>query len=232
MGIGGIKVLISMAPSTSPTSSLAAGNIMEGGKQVQPDVVDFVPHDPACVHAYAHMKNSMEMMFGSFRFLVRKEGFHRLSVLIFSAPFAAKSNFLGSPTTSVESGGEVSQPRCIKPAHGGVLEDLFGDMTFGSFTGSDRDSDPESCSNFNSISDNNSTYSREVFADRYDGATDPESDESFMIETHQICIITGANCEANEESKSFDELSNRTSTPKISRGEREQNTSGPNHVKK
>jgi hypothetical protein len=52
------------------------------------------------------------------------------------------------------------------------------------------------------------TSSKEVFADRYDGVTDPESDENFMIATHQICFITGANREADEESESFDELGN------------------------
>jgi hypothetical protein len=126
----------------------------------------------------------------------------------FLGPFVAKSNFSGSPAKSVELGDEVSQPRCIKPAHGGALEDLFGDMTFGSFTGSDLDSNSESCNNFDSINGNKSTSSREVFADLYDGVTDPESDENFMIATHQICVITGENREADEGSESFEELGN------------------------
>jgi hypothetical protein len=86
---------------------------MEGGKQVQPDLIDFVPHDPACMHAYAHLEDSMEMTFGSLRFLVGKEGSHRFSAPIFLGPLAIESDLSGSSTSSVESGDEeASQPRC------------------------------------------------------------------------------------------------------------------------
>jgi hypothetical protein len=144
------------------------------------------------------------MMFGSFRFLVGKEGPHRILAPIFSGPSTAKSNFSRSPATSVEAGDEVSQSSCTKLAHGGALEDLFENMTFGSFTGSDLDSDSES---YNSYS-NNSISSREVFADRHDGVTDPESDDNFMVAIHQIYAITGENREGDEESDSFDDMGN------------------------
>jgi hypothetical protein len=80
-------------------------------------------------------------------------------------------------------------------------------MTFGSFRGSDLDSDTESRNNYDSIS-NNSTSSREVFADGYDSVTDPESDDNFMVAIHQIYAITGENREGDEESDSFDDMGN------------------------
>ena len=104
---------------------------MEGGNQIQPDLVDFVPHPPARLHAYANLEESMEMTFGSFRFLVGKEGSHRFSAPIFSGPLAAKPDYSGSSASSIESGDEVSPPSFTKPADSGKLADLFGGMTFG-----------------------------------------------------------------------------------------------------
>ena len=159
-----------MASSTSSTAS----NTMDGGKRICSDLDAFVPHPPARLHAYADLEESTEMTFGSFRFLVGKEGSHRLVAPIFLGPLVVEPDYLGSSTSSVESGDEeVSPPRFTKPADGGALADLFGDMTFGSFTGTDlsQDSDSESFTNTN-----NSTASREVFADLYDGVTYPKSD--------------------------------------------------------
>jgi hypothetical protein len=59
---------------------------MDGGKQAKPDVVDFVPHPPPRLHAYANLEESMEMAFGGFHFRVGKEGSHRLA-----APIASRS---------------------------------------------------------------------------------------------------------------------------------------------
>jgi hypothetical protein len=146
------------------------------------------------------------MTFGSFRFLVGKEGSHRLAAPIFLGPLAVEPDYSGSSTSSAESGDEeVSPPRFIKPADGGALADLFGDMTFGSFTGTglSQDSDLESFTNTN-----NSTVSREVFADLYDGVTYPESDKNTTATYHQIYVITGAGREADEESEAFDDLGN------------------------
>ncbi|KAK1613292.1 hypothetical protein QYE76_036965 [Lolium multiflorum] len=153
---------------------------MDGGKRVQPDLADFVPHAPARLHAYADLEESTEMMFGSFHFLVGKEGPHRLAAPIFLGPLVVEPDFSGSSTSSVESGDEeVSPPRFTKPADGGALADLFGDMTF-----------------------------EEVFTDLYDGVTCPEADENTTATDHQICVITGAGREEDEESEAFDDLGN------------------------
>jgi hypothetical protein len=101
VGIGGDKELISMASSTSTTSSVA-NNAMDGGKQVKPDLVDFVPHPPARLHAYADLEESTEMTFGSFHFLVRKKGSHRLAAPIFSGPSAVDSDFSRSSASSID----------------------------------------------------------------------------------------------------------------------------------
>jgi hypothetical protein len=152
------------------------------------------------------------MTFGSFQFLVGKEGSHRLVAPIFLGPLAVKSNFLGSSISSVESGDEeISLPSFTKPADGGALADLFDDMTFGSFMETDMDNDSESFNNSgftNFYFTNNSTASREVFADLYDGVTDPEDDENRSATYHQICVIAGASRQEDEESKAFNDLGN------------------------
>jgi hypothetical protein len=48
----------------------AASKAVEGGKQIQSDFVDFVPHPPVCLPAYANLGEAMDMTFRSFRFLV------------------------------------------------------------------------------------------------------------------------------------------------------------------
>ena len=151
------------------------------------------------------------MTFGSFHFVMGREGSHHLAAPILSEPLAASSDFSGSSKSSVESGDEEVSPPCFtKPADGGALTDLFGDMTFGSFTGTDlsQDSDSESFTNFDFTNINNSTASREVFANLYDGVTDPEADENKIATYHQICVITGAGREEDEESEAFDDLGN------------------------
>jgi hypothetical protein len=95
-----------MASSSSSTSS----NAMEGGKQIQSDFVDFLPHPPSRVRAYDNLGETMEMTFRSFRFLVGKEGSHRFSAPIFSGPSAAEPESSGSSTASVESGDEDISP--------------------------------------------------------------------------------------------------------------------------
>ena len=146
------------------------------------------------------------MTFGSFHFLVGKEGSHRLAAPIFSGPLAAGSDFSGSSTSSIESDDEeVSPPSFIKPAIGGELADLLGDMTFGSFTDSDLDSDSESIDSFDFI--DRSTSIREVFADRYDGVTDPEDDYSRST-YHQVYVIGESSHPENETSEAFDDLGN------------------------
>jgi hypothetical protein len=66
----------------------------------------------------------------------------------------------------------------------------------------------ESFTNFDFTNINNSTASRDVFGDLYDGVTDPEADENTTATYHQICVITGAGHEEDEESEAFDDLDN------------------------
>jgi hypothetical protein len=82
------------------------------------------------------------------------------------------SDFSGSSSTAKSSDDETSSIRYIKPAAGRDLANLFGGMSFESFTDSDLDNNSESVDSFNFI--DRSTSIREVFADRYDGVTDPE----------------------------------------------------------
>jgi hypothetical protein len=135
----------------------------------------------------------------------------------FLGPSTFDSDFSGSLASSIESGDEeVSPPRFTKLANCGALTDLFGSMTFGSFT----DSDPENDSgSFNNNDFNNHVFtnfdfidtsvdSREVVAGLYDGVTDPESDENTTAIYHQICVIGGTSRQVDEVSEAFDNLGN------------------------
>ena len=124
-----------MARSTSSTSSVAS-NAMDRGKQIETGLVDFVPHPPSSMDAYAYLEEPMEMTFGSLHFRVGKEGSHRLVIPNSSGSFAVDSDFSGS-ASSFESGEEeISSPIFIKPASSGKLVETFGNMSFGSFADS------------------------------------------------------------------------------------------------
>ncbi|KAK1613852.1 hypothetical protein QYE76_019369 [Lolium multiflorum] len=193
-----------MARSASSTSSVAS-NAMDGGKQIKTGLVDLVPHPPARVDAYAYLEEPMEMTFGSFHFCVGREGSHRLAAPICSGPLAVDSDFSGSSSSIKSSDEETSSASYVKPAAGRDLANLFGGMSFGSFTDSDLDSDSKSIDSFNFI--DRSTSIREVFADRHDGVTDPE-DEHTMPTYHQVCVIAETSRQEDEASLAFDDLGN------------------------
>ncbi|KAK1630087.1 hypothetical protein QYE76_004402 [Lolium multiflorum] len=178
---------------------------MDGGKQIKTGLVDFVPHPPARVDAYAYLEEPMEMTFGSFHFRVGKEGLHRLVVPNSLGPLAVDSDFSGS-SSSFESGDEEIPPSSFtRPATSGKLADIFGSMSFGSYTNSDLSSDSESVDSFNFI--DICTSIREVFADLYDGVTDPEEEEKATI-YHQVCAIGDSRRQEDETSEGFDDLGN------------------------
>jgi hypothetical protein len=144
----GDKELISMARSTSATSSVAS-NVMDRGKQIKTGVVDFVPHLPSRVDAY--LEDPMEMTFGRFHFRVGKEGSHRLEIPVSSGSSVADSD-LSESSSSFEMGAEeISLPRFVKSATSGKLVDIFGNMSFGSPAYSDLSSDSESIDSFDFV---------------------------------------------------------------------------------
>ncbi|KAK1698686.1 hypothetical protein QYE76_015383 [Lolium multiflorum] len=120
-------------------------------------------------------------------------------------PLAVGSGFSGSSSSTKSSDEEIASTSSIKPAVGGDLANLFDGMSFGSFTDFDLDSDLESVDNFSFI--DKSTLIREVFADRYDGVTDPE-DEHTMVPYHQVCVIGEQSRQVDETSETFDDLGN------------------------
>jgi hypothetical protein len=170
----------------------------------------------------------MEMMFGSFRFLVEKEGAHRFLAPIFSGLLEAEHESSRSSTSSIELGeDETSPPHAIKPADSGKLADQFGGLTIGSTTGTDLRWGNISNSFTNSTS---SSDSEEVFTDQCDGVTYPlynmgvsspiplmnsitqypELDDSADSTRHQICVLTtsGHEVEEDEQFETFDALGN------------------------
>ncbi|KAK1664335.1 hypothetical protein QYE76_052494 [Lolium multiflorum] len=163
-----------MARSTSSTSSVAS-NAMDRGKQIETDLVDFVPHPPSRVDVYAYLEEPMEMTFGRFQFRVGKEGSHRLEVPISS----------GSSSSFEIDADEISSPCFAKSVTSGTLVKIFGSMFIGSSADSNISSDSDSVDSFNFI--DRSTSVREVFADLYDGVTNP--DESQASKYHQVYAI-------------------------------------------
>jgi hypothetical protein len=161
VGIRGDKELISMARSRSSTSSVAS-NALDRGKQVETDLVDFVPHPPSRLDAYAYLEEPMEMTFGKFRFCVEKEGSYRLEVPISSGLSAVDSDF-----SSDEE--EISSPRFINTMASVKLAKIFGDMSFESSADSDISSDSDSIDSFNFI--DRSIAVEKVFTNLYDGVT-------------------------------------------------------------
>ncbi|KAK1670872.1 hypothetical protein QYE76_059031 [Lolium multiflorum] len=108
-------------------------------------------------------------------------GMDGILVLSIGTGCSSTSSGAHGRNTPIDIGDEEdSPPRFTKPADGGKLADLFGEMTFGSVTETDlsQDSDSESFINFDFTNTTNSTASREVFADLYDGVTYLELDES------------------------------------------------------
>ncbi|KAK1682441.1 hypothetical protein QYE76_043289 [Lolium multiflorum] len=79
-------------------------------------------------------------------------------------------------------------------------------MSFVSFTGSDLSSDSEIIDNFDFI--DRSTSIREVFADLYDGVTNPEDDGNTTTIYHQVGAIGESDRQEDEASETFDDLGN------------------------
>ncbi|KAK1609009.1 hypothetical protein QYE76_032682 [Lolium multiflorum] len=100
-------------------------------------------------------------------------------------PLACGSDSSRSSSSTKSSDGETSSTSSIKPATGGDLANLFGGMSFRSFTDSDLGSDSESVDSLSFI--DKSTLIREVFADRYDAVTDPEDKQSRPT-YHQVYV--------------------------------------------
>ena len=103
---------------------------MDRGKQIETGPVDFVPHPPSRLDAYAYLEDPMEMTFGRFHFRVEKEGAYRLEIPISSGLSAVDSDFSNS-TSSIESGEEeTSSPRFISTRASEKLAKIFSDMSF------------------------------------------------------------------------------------------------------
>ncbi len=197
--------MASSTSSTTSSTSSVASNAMDGGKQIETGLVDFVPHPPSRMDAYAYLEEPMEMKFGSFHFRVGKEGSHRLMIPNPSGSSAVDSDFSGSSSSFGSGDDEISPSNFTKPASSGKLADIFGSMSFGSPADSNISSDSESVDSFDFI--DKSTSTREVFADLYDGVTDLEEEDGIPI-YHQVCAIGDSSRQEDETSEAFDDLGN------------------------
>jgi hypothetical protein len=173
---------------------------MERGKSSETDLVDFIPHPPTRLDAYARLEKPVEMKFGSFYFHVGKEGSYRSS-----EPIRSRSSETTSRTSTTEfSSSETSSTSSIKPTAREDLANLFGGMSFESYTDSDLDSKPKSFDSLSFI--DKSTSLREAFINRYDSIAHPGEKQSQSI-YHQVCVI-GESSRQDETSEAFDDLGN------------------------
>ncbi|KAK1677859.1 hypothetical protein QYE76_038707 [Lolium multiflorum] len=199
----GDKELISMARSGSSTSS-AASNIMDRGKQIETGLVDFVPHPPSRLDAYTYPEEPMEMTFGRFHFRVGKEGTYRLEIPTFSR-FLVEHTESSSLASLVESGDEgTSSPRFINTKASEKLAKIFSDMSFESSADSYISSDSESVDSYDFI-DKSITIGK-VFTNLCDGVS--ESSKPQNSKYHQIYAIGEASRNEEETSEAFDDLGN------------------------
>ncbi|KAK1603869.1 hypothetical protein QYE76_027542 [Lolium multiflorum] len=155
---------------------------MDRGKRIETDLVDFIPHPPSRLDAYAYLEEPMEMTFGRFRFRVEKEGLYRLEIPVSSGLSAVDSDFSDSKT-SIESGkGEISPPRFINTMASEKLVKIFGDMSFESSADSDISSDSDNIDSFNFI--DKSIAVGKVFTNLYDGVTNPDKYQKYEALIH------------------------------------------------
>ncbi|KAK1611710.1 hypothetical protein QYE76_035383 [Lolium multiflorum] len=102
---------------------------MDRGKQIAAGLVDFVPHPPSRLDAYAYLVEPMEMTFGRFHFRVEKEGSYRVEIPISSGSSAVDSDF-SSYASSTESEEETSATRYVSTRAREELAKIFSDMSF------------------------------------------------------------------------------------------------------
>ncbi|KAK1665921.1 hypothetical protein QYE76_054080 [Lolium multiflorum] len=140
---------------------------MDRGKRIETDLVDFVPHPPSRLDAYAYLEEPMEMTFGRFHFRVEKEGSYRLEVPVSSGSPAVDSDFSDSSSPCETGDEEISLPHSIESTASEKLVKIFGDMSFESSADSNISSDYDSIDSFGFI--DRSSIVGEVFTDLYDG---------------------------------------------------------------
>ena len=188
-----------MARSRSSTSSTAS-NAMDRGKQIAAGPVDFIPHPPSRLDAYAYLAEPMEMTFGRFHFRVEKEGSYRVEIPISSGSSAVDSDF-SSYASSTESGEEeTSSTRYVSTRAREKLAKIFNDMSFESSADSyisDGSSDVDSYD----FIDKSITVGK-VFINLNDDVTKPSID--LNTKYHQIYAIE----DQEETSEAFDDLGN------------------------
>ncbi|KAK1685575.1 hypothetical protein QYE76_046423 [Lolium multiflorum] len=173
---------------------------MDRGKQIAAGLVDFVPHPPSRLDAYAYLAEPMEMTFGRFHFRVEKEGSYRVEIPISSGSSAVDSDF-SSYASSTESGEEeTSATRYVSTRAREKLAKIFNDMSFESSADSyisDGSSDVDSYD----FIDKSITVGK-VFINLNDDVTKPNIDLSTKY--HQIYAIE----DQEETSEAFDDLGN------------------------
>ncbi|KAK1691986.1 hypothetical protein QYE76_008683 [Lolium multiflorum] len=173
---------------------------MDRGKQIAAGLVDFVPHPPSRLDAYAYLAEPMEMTFGRFHFRVEKEGSYRVEIPISSGSSVVDSDF-SSYASSTESGEEeTSATRYVSTRTREKLAKIFNDMSFESSADSyisDGSSDVDSYD----FIDKSLTVGK-VFINLNDDVTKPNVDLSTKY--HQIYAIE----DQEETSEAFDSLGN------------------------
>ncbi|KAK1606060.1 hypothetical protein QYE76_029733 [Lolium multiflorum] len=199
----GDKELISMARSRSSTSSVAS-NIMDRGKQIETGLVDFVPHPPSRLDAYAYLEEPMEMTFGEFHFRVEREGSYRLEIPISSGLSAVDPDISNSTSSTESSNEEISSPRFISTRASEKIAKIFNDISFESSADSDISDDSSSVDSFNFI--DRSISVGKVFTNLYDGVTKPNKVKT--LKYHQVYVIGEASRDQEETSEAFNDLGN------------------------
>ncbi|KAK1693677.1 hypothetical protein QYE76_010374 [Lolium multiflorum] len=177
---------------------------MDRGKQIETGLVDFIPHPPSRLDAYAYLEEPMKMTFGKFHFHVEKEGSYRLEVPISSGLSADGLDFSNSVSSVESSDKEISSPRFIGSRASEKLAKIFSDMSFESSADSYISDDSSDTDSFDFI--DKSISIGKVFTNLYDGVTEPSKAKTPKY--HQVYAIGEASRDQEETSEAFDDLGN------------------------
>ena len=129
---------------------------MDRGNQIASSPIDFVPHPPSRLHAYASMEENIEISFGRFNYRFEKEGAYRHETPVPRKQLVAESDLSDSANSSPRRGNTMTE-QIVE-----IQEDIV--------------ESPKDTTDINGCSPVNS--SGEVLADLYDGVTKPSADSA------------------------------------------------------
>jgi hypothetical protein len=103
---------------------LSKRNSKIDGNQIIFGAVDFQPHTPTLAPVFASLDREMDLMIGSFNFLIGSLVSACLLGPVKSGPSAGKTTIAATPEIPVSSSSEGNPPVSFKPKKGSIVEEI------------------------------------------------------------------------------------------------------------